>query len=83
MIANCFPWLITNESSLRRDALERLAALSASSTTQETQKDIARLCRRCPGPRSRLTASDRSSSTSRIPMVGEGRCIHGRIANSL
>lgn len=55
--------------SLRRDALEKLAQLSAASPSPGQEKDVARLCRRCPGPRSRLTSSEGRSGAARIPMV--------------
>jgi phosphatidylinositol 4-kinase len=42
--------------NIRREALERLAALSASSPNT-SENDIARLSKRCPGPRSGSSAS--------------------------
>jgi phosphatidylinositol 4-kinase len=42
--------------NLRREALERLATLSASNPNT-SQNDIARLAKRCPGPRSSSTKS--------------------------
>ncbi|KAF2671218.1 phosphatidylinositol 4-kinase-like protein STT4 [Microthyrium microscopicum] len=55
--------------TLRRDALEKLAQLSAAESSPGQQKDVARLCRRCPGPRSRLNnGADTRSGPARIPM---------------
>lgn len=69
--------------SLRRDALAKLATLAASSPQSAgKQVDIARLCKRCPGTRSRVNGSTngRVSRTSmgtaavaRVPMVGYTR----------
>src|SRR6201995_5731028 len=44
--------------TLRRDALEKLAALSSTSAVAGKQSDITSFCRRCPGPR----------GASRVPM---------------
>jgi hypothetical protein len=69
------------KSSLRRDALERLAILSADTpATSKQGNDISRLCRRCPGTRSRVNgvssngrtsrASMATTAAARVPMVG-------------
>ncbi|KAF2405314.1 phosphatidylinositol 4-kinase-like protein STT4 [Trichodelitschia bisporula] len=59
--------------TLRRDALEKLALLSASAPAGQPS-DITRLCRRCPGTRTRVNGtasghmSRQSVSISRVPM---------------
>ncbi|KAE9963924.1 hypothetical protein BLS_008796, partial [Venturia inaequalis] len=64
--------------TLRRDALAKLATLAANSPPSAgKQADIARLCKRCPGTRSRLNgstngrvsrASNGTSAVARVPM---------------
>ncbi|TID27681.1 phosphatidylinositol 4-kinase-like protein STT4 [Venturia nashicola] len=66
--------------TLRRDALAKLATLAASSPPSAgKQADIARLCKRCPGTRSRLNGS----TNGRVSRASNGTAAVARVPMSL
>lgn len=77
---------LTGVHSVRRNALEKLAALSATTPNDKAgRSDIFKLCRKCPQGRPTVNGYGFKSQSTRyaassVPMVGQAPCYLRRAA---